>query len=175
MEVADAPALVILGDEKRKARGRFHNLPISCLGERIKSRKQHRSVGKDHRRVLFNLDLTRHELLQALKILIDVRSRRNDLRADGAQKNCIRCKELHDALRVGCIERCLELLNDLECLFFRTGNRRQRCRYQHRARQEEFAHGLPRFNYQSLRRNRTTEQRDEQVRDFGVVLFAAMR
>ena len=34
MEVADAPALVILGDEKRKARGRFHNLPIHCLGVR---------------------------------------------------------------------------------------------------------------------------------------------
>ena len=142
MEVADAPALVILGDEKRKARGRFHNLPVHCLGERIKSRKQHCSVGDDYGRVLFNLELTRHELLQALKILINVRSRRNDPRANGAEKNGIDCEELHNALRVGCIKRCLELLDDLECLLFRTGERRQRRRYHYRAGQEEFAHGF---------------------------------
>ena len=134
MEVADAPALVILGDEKRKARRRFHNLPVHCLGERIKSRKQHRSIGEDYGRVLFNLELTRHELLQPLKILFNVRSRRNDLGANGAQKKGIGCEELHNALHVGCIKRCLELLDDLECLLFRTGERRQGRRYQHRAR-----------------------------------------
>jgi hypothetical protein len=86
--------------------------------------------------------LTRHELLQALKILINVRSRRNDPRANGAEKNRIDCEELHNALRVGCIKRCLQLLDDLECLLFRTGERRQRRRYHYRAGQEEFAHGF---------------------------------
>ena len=64
MEVADTPTLAILGDEKRKARGRFHNLPVPCLGERIESRKQHGSVGEDHGRVLFNLDLTRQQIVE---------------------------------------------------------------------------------------------------------------